>query len=171
MVSPVDGRRSLRHLVATRRTVTRAFPPSALAAIEAAIGASERTHSGQICFAIEGSLEPGHVWRGKQAHHRALEVFGLLGVWDTDANNGVLIYVLLADRVVEIIADRGYNLRVTADEWADVCSAMERLFVVGQFEAGALEGVRRVGELIARHFPPLPAGREVNELPNRPAVL
>ena len=167
----MEAARSFRHLVATRRAVRRAFPEPTLAAIEAAIGAAESTHSGQICFAIEGALEPGHVWRGKRSRHRALEVFGALRVWDTAANNGVLIYVLLADRVVDIVADRGYNLRVTTDEWAEVCRAMERLFAEGQFAAGALEGVRRVGEIIARHFPPLPAGRDVNELPNRPAVF
>jgi uncharacterized membrane protein len=167
----MDGRRWFRHVFATRRELGRAFPLSALSAIEGAITASELLHSAEIRFAIEGALEPGAVWRGKTPRARALEVFAALGVWDTAANNGVLIYVLLADHGVEIVADRGYNLRVTSDEWSAVCAAMERMFRAGEFAAGALEGVRQVGEILAAHFPPLPGGRDEDELPNRPAVL
>jgi uncharacterized membrane protein len=167
----MDWGRYFRHLFSTRRSHLRAFPVATLDAIEAAITASEKLHSAEIRFAIEGSLEPNEVWRGKRPRARALEVFAALGVWDTAANNGVLIYVLLADRDVEIVADRGYNLRVSANEWADICHAMERLFQAGDYEAGSLEGVRRVGDILAAHFPPLPGGRDEDELPNRPAVL
>jgi uncharacterized membrane protein len=171
MVSSMDWGRWFRHIFATRRELGRAFPLSTLNAIEDAITASERLHSAEIRFAIEGSLEPHEVRRGKSPRAKALEVFAALGVWDTEANNGVLIYVLLADHDVEIVADRGFNLRVTANEWATVCGAMERMFRVRDFEAGALEGVRRVGAILAAHFPPLPGGRDEDELPNRPAVL
>jgi uncharacterized membrane protein len=171
MVSVMDWRRLFRHLFATRRELRRAFPLSTLDSIEAAIAASEKLHGAEIRFAIEGSLEPHEVRRGKSPRERAFEVFAGLGVWDTHANNGVLIYVLLADRDVEIVADRGYNLRVTTDEWAAICHAMERLFREGDYEAGALEGVRRVGEILAVHFPSQPGGRDQDELPNRPAVL
>ena len=167
----MDWRRLFRHVFSTRRSHLRAFPISTLDAIEAAITASEKLHSAEIRFAIEGSLEPHEIWRAKSPRVRALEVFAALGVWDTEANNGVLIYVLLADKDVEIVADRGYNRRVTTNEWSDICHAMERLFRAGDYEAGALEGVRRVGDILATHFPPLPGGRDEDELPNRPAVL
>ena len=170
-MSGMDWSRLFRHLFATHSARQRAFPRRTLDAIEAAIGASERLHGAEIRFAIEGSLEPADVRHGKTPRARALEVFSGLGVWDTEANNGVLIYVLLADKDVEIVADRGYNLRVTNDEWADICRAMERLYRAGDFEAGSLEGVRRVGEIVARHFPPRPDGRNDDELPNRPALL
>jgi uncharacterized membrane protein len=171
MVSTMDWGRWFRHILATRRELRRAFPLSTLNAIEDEIAASERLHGAEIRFAIEGSLEPHEIRRGKSPRARALEVFAQLGVWDTEANNGVLIYVLLADHDVEIVADRGYNLRVTSNEWTAVCGAMERTFRAGDFAAGALEGVRQVGAILAAHFPPLPGGRDENELPNRPAVL
>lgn len=163
--------RLFRHLFATRRGLRRAFSPATLNAIEDAVIASERTHGAEIRVSIEGSLDPGDVRRGKTPRARALEVFATLGVWDTEANNGVLIYVLLADRDVEIVADRGFNRRVTVEEWTEVCRSMERLFGKGEYEAGALEGVRRVSEILVRHFPPVPGGRDEDELPNRPVML
>ena len=98
-------------------------------------------------------------------------MFAALGVWDTEANNGILIYVLLADRDVEIVADRGFNGRVSAEEWTAVCHTMEEQFRAGHYERGAVEGVLEAGQLLARHFPPLPGGRDEDELPNRPALL
>jgi uncharacterized membrane protein len=167
----MTGFRFWRHLVATRRSLLRAFSPTVLTAIEAAIAESERTHRGEIRFAIEAGLEPHEVWVNKTPRQRALEVFAALGVWDTAENNGVLIYVLLADRDVEIVADRGYNLKVTSDQWTEVCHAMERHFANGDYGAASVQGVREVGRLIAAHFPPLPGGRDQDELPNRPALL
>jgi uncharacterized membrane protein len=157
--------------MATQRSLRRAFSPTVLTAIEAAIHESERTHRGEIRFAIEAGLEPQEVRAGKTPRQRALEVFAALGVWDTAENNGVLIYVLLADRDVEIVADRGYNLKVTSDQWTEVCHAMERHFAAGDHGAASIHGVREVGQLIAAHFPPLPGGRDEDELPNRPALL
>jgi hypothetical protein len=171
MVMAMDWKRWFRHAFATRAKLARAFPVQSLEAIERAITASELTHSGEIRFAIEGSLEPGEVLAGKSPRQRALEVFAGLGVWDTESNNGILIYVQLADRDVEIVADRGFNGRVDASEWTAVCSAMEEAFRAGQFEAGAVAGVQAAGRLLARHYPPLPGGRDEDELPNRPAVL
>jgi uncharacterized membrane protein len=167
----VDWRRGFRHLSTTRHAVTAAFPPAALEAIERAVTASELTHSGEIRVAIEAALEPAEVWAGKTPRQRAMEVFAALGVWDTDANNGILLYVLFADRDVEIGADRGFNGRVSADEWSAVCETMKAQFRAGQFEAGAVQGVLQAGQLLSRHFPPLPGGRDEDELPNRPAVL
>jgi uncharacterized membrane protein len=167
----LDWSRWFRHAFATRRRLDRTLPGATLQAIERAIADSERKHSGEICFAIEAALEPGEVYGGKTPRARALEVFAALGVWDTAANNGVLIYVLLADRDVEIVADRGLNGLVSASEWSSVCETMESAFRAGHYERGALEGVAAVGQLLARHYPPLPGGHDNDELPNRPAVL
>jgi uncharacterized membrane protein len=167
----MDWKRLFRHTFATRRELRRAFPARALEAIGRAVAESERSHHGEIRFAIEHALEPAEIWAGKTPRQRALEVFSELAVWDTEANNGILIYLLFADRDVEIVADRGFNGKVSAGEWSAVCAAMEQGLRSGQYEAAAIEGIRAAGVLLARHFPPLPGGRDENELPNRPAVL
>ena len=163
--------RWLNHVFATRRALNRVFPESALSAIEAAVAETELTHSGEVRVAIESALEPGDVWHGKRPRERALEVFAALGVWDTEANNGVLIYVLLADRDVEIVADRGFNGRVSTAEWAAVCDEIDAELRAGRHAEGVVAGVHRVGRIVAAHFPPIPGQRDVNELPNRPALL
>jgi hypothetical protein len=167
----MQWQRLFRHLFATRRKLERHFPAQTLAAIEAAVTESELSHAGEIRFALEAGLEPTEIIAGKSPRQRALEVFSALGVWDTEANNGVLIFVLLADRDVEIVADRGFNELVSAAEWSGVCNAMEAMFRAGQYERGAVEGVLAAGRLLARHYPPLPGGRDEDELPNRPALL
>jgi uncharacterized membrane protein len=167
----MDWNRWFRHLFATRVELRRAFSEQDLDAIERAVDESEQRHSGEIRVAIEGALEPGEVWHGKTPRERALEVFAALGVWDTGANNGVLIYVLLADRDVEIVADRGFNGRVPASEWQAACEDMEREFRAGRFREGAVVGVEDVGKIVARHFPQLPGQRDEDELPNRPRLL
>jgi uncharacterized membrane protein len=161
--------RRARHLFTTPGSVRRHFPDAALSRIEQAIAATEATHQGQICFAIEASLEGSALWSGQSAAQRALEVFSLLRVWDTELNNGVLIYLLWADRDVEIIADRGVHARVGAAGWEAVCREMEAAFRAGQFEQGALAGVQAVGNHLAAHYPG--DGSVRNELPNRPVVL
>lgn len=159
--------RLLRHLVSTGWGLRRAFDAAALAAIEQAIADSERTHGGEIRIAIEGSLNTIELLRSVTPRERAVQAFGNLGVWDTEANNGVLIYILWADHDVEIVADRGFNGRVTAQEWSDVCHRMEQLFGQGDARKAAVEGIRAVGALIARHFPAV----DRDELPNRPVML
>lgn len=159
-----------RHLNTGSAAVRRRFPDKALAAIEAAVKEAERRGAGQVRFAIEDSLPFAALWRGQSARERALEVFGELGVWDTRDNNGVLIYVLLADRDVEIVADRGAGGgRVTPEEWEHCCRAMEAQFCDGRFAEGAVAGIEAVASVLARH-PMGPAGAG-NELPDRPAVL
>lgn len=162
-------RRTLAHLLTTRYSLRRRFPPATLAAIEAAIAAAEREHAGEIRFAIETCLDLRRLWGRWAARTRAGEVFAQLRVWDTAGRNGVLIYLLLADRDIEIVADRGYADRVTPAEWQAVCAAMEAEFRAGRFEAGAVAGVRAVAALAARHFPPLPGDR--NELPDPPELI
>lgn len=170
-MSTMDWSRLLRHTFATRAKLRRAFPVQALEAIERAVAEAERSHAGEIRFAVEHALEPAEVWAGKTPRQRALQVFSELGVWDTEANNGILIYLLFADRDVEIVADRGCNGKVSAAEWSAVCAAMEQGLREGRYEAAALEGIRAAGALLARHFPRPPGGRDENELPDRPAVL
>jgi uncharacterized membrane protein len=148
------------------------FPAATLDTIEQAVAAAERTHAGQIRFAIETSLAPLQVINELAPRARALEVFAMLRVWDTEHNNGVLIYVQLADRNVEIVADRGLDRRVSSAEWEGVCRLMEEHFRAGRFEAGSLAGVAAVGTLLARHYPATADSRTArNELPDRPALL
>ena len=140
-----------------------------LGAIEQEIRAVEAQHAGEIRFAVESALDAPHLWRSTSPRQRALQIFAQLHVWDTAANNGVLIYVLLADRVVEIVADRGIAAHVKPQEWSAVCREMEQHFGEGRFLEGSRLGVRRIGELLARHFPGKRGGGE--ELPNQAVVL
>jgi len=149
--------------------LARAFPAEALTAIEQAVKASETQHSGEIRFAVEAALDARPLFAGQSARERAIEVFSQLRVWDTEQNNGVLIYLLLADRDVEIVADRGIHARVGARGWEDICRAMEAEFAQGRYREGVLLGVRSVTEQLARHFPPRPS--DANELADKPALL
>ena len=157
-----------RHAITDRADVRRAFPEAALDRIERAIGAAEARHAGQIVFAIEPALPVSRVVAKLSPRDRALEVFGLLRVWDTERNNGVLVYLLLADRDVEIIADRGIHARVGQDMWQHVCEAMEAAFREGRYEDGALAGIEAVSALLAKAFP---RSSGTGELPNRPVVI
>lgn len=165
--------RFIRHAAATHWRTRMLFPTATLDAIEQAIGRAERTHAGEIRFAIETALAPGHVLNALAPRARALEVFAHLGVWDTEHNNGVLIYVQLADRDVEIVADRGFAGRVSLAEWEAVCRLMEEHFRAGRFEIGSIAGVDAIGNLLARHFPQnlKSQGRSHNQLPDRPTLL
>jgi len=166
--------RWIRHIAASHWRTRLLFPQSTLDAIERGIAAAERTHAGEIRFAIETSLPPLQVINEVSPRARALEVFTQLKVWDTEENNGVLIYVQLADRDVEIVADRGLANRVSQAEWEAVCKVMEGHFRAGRYAAGALAGVDAVGTLLARHFPVQAdpgASASRNQLPDRPTLL
>ncbi|SDI33776.1 TPM domain-containing protein [Paraburkholderia phenazinium] len=161
--------RVLRHLLVTRWHVNRAFPADTLRAIEKAIRENHRTHVGQIRFAVEGALHIGALLEGMSAQERAIDVFSELRVWDTEHNNGVLIYLLLADHDVEIVADRGAHARINSGEWDAICRQMEAAFKLGDYRAGVLRGIEEVTALLKRHFP---AQQETHdELPSKPAVL
>jgi uncharacterized membrane protein len=161
--------RLLRHLLALPGAVARAFPAASLSLIEKAIQESEKSHEGEIRFAVEAALHPAQLWRGVSARGRAIAVFSELGVWDTERNNGVLIYLLLADRDVEIVADRGFNGKVAADEWERVCRRMEAALRESRHADAVVAGIEALSPIIARHFPPAPGGR--NELADAPARL
>jgi uncharacterized membrane protein YgcG len=163
--------RWLRHWFTTPHAVRKAFSEDALGRIQQAIADSERSHSGEIRFAVEASLPWSYLKRDAPARQRAAMVFSKLRVWDTEQNNGVLIYVELADRSIEVIADRGIARRVPRADWDAICTAMRDQLRAGRFEQGAIEAVRSVGELLARHFPLAEGERNPNELSNRPAVL
>ncbi|MEA2823425.1 MAG: hypothetical protein QOJ86_5429 [Bradyrhizobium sp.] len=158
-----------KHLLEHRWRVRRVFPKHVLASIERAIKASEATHSGQIRFVVEGALDGAPLLRDQSARDRALDVFSHLRIWDTAHNNGVLIYLLLADRDVEILADRGIDAKVDAAEWEKICRAMEADFGKGNFQAGVLKGIEAVSRHLAKHFPKRGAG--TNELPDAPVVM
>ncbi len=158
-----------RHLVTDHRTARRVFPPEALEHIQHAIAEGERRHAGQVCFAVEAALPLSLVLQHETPRARAVETFGRLRVWDTEHNSGVLVYVLLADKDVEIVADRGIHRKVGEAAWRDICRTMESAFREGRFEQGAVAGIEAVSALLARHFPRDAAGG--NELSDRPVML
>jgi uncharacterized membrane protein len=162
-------RRIGRHLVEHRWRVRRIFPPQVLATIEQAIKAGEATHSGQVRFVVEGALDGAPLFRNQPARERALDIFSQLRIWDTAHNNGVLIYLLLADRDVEIIADRGIDARVGAGGWEKICAEMESSFGAGNFAGGTIKGIQAVSRQLAAHFPRHGGGK--NELPDTPVVI
>jgi uncharacterized membrane protein len=167
MVSMPD--RYLRNLFTTSRALRRTFPRQLLEDIERSVAESEQRHSGELRFAIESALDVPTLLRGHSARDRAIDVFAQLRTWDTAANNGVLIYLLLAERDIEIVADRGFDGKVSADEWREVCDTMKMLFQRGQYRAGAMRGIEMITVLMSRHFPP--AKNDINELPDKPVLL
>jgi uncharacterized membrane protein len=158
-----------RHLLQHRWRERKIFPPKVLATIEQAIKAGEATHSGQIRFVVEGALDGVPLFLDQPARDRALDIFAQLRIWDTAHNNGVLIYLLLADRNVEIVADRGIDAKVGAAGWQKICADMETDFKAGNFESGVIKGIEAVSRQLAAYFPPHGAGR--NELPDAPVVI
>ena len=162
-------RRISRHLLEHRWRERRIFTPKVLARIEAAIKAGEATHAGQVRFVVEGALDGAPLFRNQSARERALDVFSHFRIWDTAHNNGVLIYLLLADRDVEIVADRGIDAKVGHAGWEAICQAMEAEFRSGRFEQGALKGIEAVSRELAKNFPRTTGGP--NELPDQPVVI
>ena len=161
--------RIARHLLMTDGQVTRTFDRSTLNKIEAAIKASEAEHVGEIRFAVEGGLDGAPLFKGQSARERAIELFSLLRVWDTQHNTGVLIYLLLADRAVEIVADRGIHAKVDSQAWSKVCRQMEAAFRQSDFEGGVMTGVQAVTRHLKQQFPS--DGHDRNELPDKPVML
>jgi uncharacterized membrane protein len=166
----MDMKRILRHLWKGGLHVQSLFPPATLEKITQAIAAAEVSHHGEIRFAVESSLDLAPLLKGLDARGRAVQVFSTLRIWDTEANNGVLIYLLLADRDVEIIADRGIHAKVGAEGWEKICGEMEKEFRAGNFETGVLRGIEAVGRHLEKYFPRTGA-EDVNELPDAPVIL
>lgn len=169
--------RIFKHLLAPQWLARRAFPQVTMLAIEAAVADAEQRHVGELRFVVEAGLPADELWHDRSARDRAVEVFSRLRVWDTEHNSGVLIYVQLIDRRVEIVADRGISAKVDQSAWDAICRGMELAFVGGAYSRGSLEAVQSIGKLLAMHFPAIPgsdsgsAGTNVNELPDRPVLL
>jgi uncharacterized membrane protein YgcG len=161
--------RWIKHLWLDDLAVRRAFPRAVLGAIERSIATQEKRHRGELRFVVEGGLPLGSLLGGRTARERAIDVFSRLRVWDTEDNAGVLIYLLMADRQVEIVADRGIHARVGAAAWDAICGEMQAAFAGGRFEAGAILGIEAISDLLAEHFPP--GDDNPNELPDKPVVL
>src|SRR5438045_4000494 len=155
----MDIKRIGKQLLERHWRVRRVFPPSVLARIEQAIKAGEATHSGQVRFVVEGALDGAPLFRDQPARERALDLFAQLRIWDTAHNNGVLIYLLLADRNVEIVADRGIDAKVGAAGWEKICADMETDFRSGNFAGGVIKGIGAVSRQLAAHFPAHGVGR------------
>ena len=153
----------------THWQVNRAFSRQSLTAIEQAIKASETAHVGEVRFVVEGALDGTPLFKGQSARERAIDVFSQLRIWDTEHNNGLLIYLLLADRDVEIVADRGIHSKVGSREWEKICRTMEKAFKKSNYEAGVVSGIQAVTQHLTTYFPAANAGR--NELPDKPVVL
>ena len=161
--------RLLKHLFAMPSR--RLFSKGALQRIAAAIAASEARHTGEVRFAVESALHPRAVLAGAQARDRAQEVFAQLRVWDTQSNNGVLLYLLLADHRIEIVADRGFNGRVSPEQWRGACLLIEERLRAGEPEAAVLRGIEALSALVEAHFPRDADYVDTNELPDEPHLL
>lgn len=161
--------RLLAHIFSTPWHVRRHFSKAALHRIEQAITASEKTHDGEIRFIVEGDLHPLAILRGVTPRHRAIQLFSQFGIWDTEQNNGVLIYLLVADHDVEILADRGISRHLGQHGWDCIIKVMQEKFRQGQFEEGVLYGIAEIGKSLQQHFPA--TADDKNELPNKPIVL
>ncbi len=163
--------RILRHLLMPYWVLRLRYPRELLARIEQRIGEIERRHHGEVRFVVEHALDVGDLIAGLTPRERALEIFGLLKVWDTEQNNGVLIYVLHAEHAVEIVADRGLARAVPQAEWDALCRQLETEFRAGRQEAGAMAAIEGVARLLDQHPPPPPHAAARNELPDQPLLL
>jgi TPM domain len=163
--------RILRHMLTPFWVLRRCYPPQLLARIEARIGEIERRHPGEVRFAVEHALELGDLISGLTSRERALEVFGLLRVWDTEHNNGVLIYVLHAEHAVEIVADRGLARAVPQHEWDALCRQVEGEFRARRYGPGAMAAVEGAARLLERYSSGVPRAAARNELPDQPLLL
>ena len=162
-------RRLLRHLFTTTAAGRRNFPPHTLKAIQSLITEGEQQHRAEMRLIVEAALPVGIVLDGTSSRGRAHDLFSRYRIWDTEENCGVLVYINLADRKVEIIADRGAGRALSAAEWHAVCRTMTEGFARGEFHDSTLAGLQRLNGLLAQHFPQ--DGPQANQLPDRPVML
>lgn len=162
-------RRVLRHMGSSAAEARRAFPPQSLADIADAIGKGEQTHRGEVRLIVEKAMPLDAVWEGMTNRQRAVALFADYGVWDTEDNCGVLIYVNLAEHKIDIVADRGISRKIDHATWQAVCETMTAGFKRGEFHDSTLAAIGRVNELLRTHFPA--EGGDRNELPDHPIML
>ncbi|WP_374681406.1 TPM domain-containing protein [Accumulibacter sp.] len=165
----MELKRLLRHLIFPDWWVRRVFSRPVLQRLESAVARSETGHLGELRLVVEGNLALPDLWRGQTPRMRAIDLFSQLRVWDTEHDSGVLIYLQLIDRRVEIVADRGIDRRVGRPFWDAVCRRMEDAFAAGDFENGVLLALQTISEALREHFPASP--ENANELPNAPLLL
>ena len=163
--------RILKHRWLDERDVRHALGADALARLQARVGSSEKRHSGEIRVCVEAGLPMSYLWRGAAARERAVAMFGELRVWDTENNNGVLIYLLLAEHCIEIVADRGLHRHVDAARWQALLGLMRTAFRAGEFEAGLNQAIDAIDALLAEYFALSDVQLNLNELPDAPLVL
>lgn len=162
-------KRFFRHLFTTAATGRRAFPEQTLLTIEELIGQGEKTHRAEIRLIIEPSLSVESILSRLTARERALELFGRFRIWDTEENCGVLVYINMADRQVEVIADRGIACKVSSHEWENICGIMTSGFKEGNFQESTLKALSTLNHLLEKHFPL--TGNRANQLPDHPVLL
>ncbi len=148
----------------------RAVPPDMVERLMRRVMASERRHSGEVRIYVEAGLPMSYLWRDANARERALTLFGKLRIWDTELNNGVLIYLLLADHAIELVADRGLNQRVSVGEWQAMATKLGAAIRAGQYEEGLTQALEEVSAVLVKHFPLESNHANLNELPDRPVV-
>ncbi|MDB5874966.1 MAG: hypothetical protein JWQ07_4408 [Ramlibacter sp.] len=162
--------RILRHRWLDESDTRKAIPPDLVERLARRVAASERRHTGEVCIYVEASLPMSYLWRGASARERAIAMFGKLRVWDTEHNNGVLIYLLLAERAIEIVADRGLGERVPPQEWQAIVGRMSAALREGRFEDGLTQALEEVSALLVEHFPAVAGKANPNELPDAPVL-
>ena len=165
----VNFKRTLKHLTMNHWQVNKAFPSQSLNAIEKFIKAGESAYAGEIRFVVEGALDVTPLFKDQSARARAIDIISQLRIWDTEHNNGLLIYLLLADRAVEIVADRGIHSKVGSQEWGKICRKMEAAFKQDDYESGVVSGIEAITQHLVKNFPDAIAGQ--NELPDKPVVM
>jgi len=160
-----------RHRWLDRAEAHRALPPDMLERITGRVTASERRHSGEIRICVEAGLPNSYLWRNATPRERAVAMFGKLRVWDTEHNNGVLIYLLLVEHAIEVVADRGISRKVSPEEWGAMTQRMSAAFSDGRFEDGLTQALAEVSALLVEHFPLASGETQGNELPDEPVVI
>ncbi|MBC5763415.1 TPM domain-containing protein [Ramlibacter albus] len=163
-------KRLFKHRWLDETDTRRAIPPDMVKRLAQRVAASEKRHSGEVRICVEAGLPTSYILRGATARDRAVTMFGKLRVWDTEHNNGVLIYLLLAERAIEVVADRGLNRKVTPQEWREIVARMGGAFRDGRFEDGLTEALAEVSALLVQHFPLAPGEADTNELPDEPVL-
>lgn len=159
--------RIFRHRWLDETDALRALGPQGLQRLEQRVASSERAHSGEIRLCVEAGLPLSYLWRDATPRQRAVTMFGKLRVWDTEHNNGVLIYLLLAEHAIEIVADRGLARHVPPEQWAALVAGMREAFRAGRFEQGLNDAVDAVDTLLRQHYPLAAGEANPNELPDR----
>jgi uncharacterized membrane protein len=162
--------RILKHRWLDEADTRRAIPPELVERLAKRVAASERRHGGEVRICVEAGLPLSYLWRGAKPRERAVAMFSKLGVWDTEQNNGVLIYLLLAEHAIEVVADRGLARKVDPGTWQRIVQHMSAAFRQGRFEEGLTNALEEVSALLVEHFPLQPGAPDSNELPDEPML-